>query len=104
MNSNNALERALALARDIERQVTAAASEAADQMKPHLEQSLRMARELQDTAKGADVARHLRDFIAMGSDAMRESAELTRQTAATMVEQSKKIVDAASAARPKKPE
>ena len=48
---------------------------------------------------------HLSEFIRIGSEAMRESAELTRQTTLKMVDQSKKIVDAANAAATsKKPE
>jgi len=114
---NDAMDKALAQARELQKQMTAAATDAAAQMKPHLEQSLEKARELQATlsrqagesgevaAKGADVARaHLDEFMRMGSEAMRESAELTRQTTLRMLDQSKKIVDAASDAITKKPE
>ena len=111
MAFNDALEKALAQARELQRQITEVATDAAEQMKPHLEQSIVKAREIQETltrqageqsevaAKGAEVARaHVSEFLKMGSEAMRESAELTRQTTLKMVEQSKKIVEAASAA------
>jgi len=117
MDFNSAMERALAQARELQKQVSAAASDAAEQMKPHLEQSLEKAKELQATlgkhatesgeiaAKSTETARaHLNDFIRMGGDAMRESAEQTRQTALKMVEESRKIVEAASEAISKKPE
>ncbi len=117
MSFNDVMAKALEQAKALQKQVTEAASEAAEQMKPHIEQSLEKARELQATlarqagessevaAKGAEVARvHLNEYIKMGSEAMRESAELTRQTTLKMVDQSKKIVDAASAAMSKKQE
>jgi hypothetical protein len=117
MGFNELMTRALAQAKELQKQVTLAANEAAEQMKPHVEQSLVKARELQDTlsrqagessevaAKGAEVARaHLNDYLRMGGDAMRESAALTRETTLKMVEQSKKIVEAANAALSKKPE
>jgi hypothetical protein len=55
MDFNDAMERALAQAREIQRQVGEATTNAAEQMKPHLEQSLESARELQKTlAKHAE--------------------------------------------------
>jgi predicted solute-binding protein len=117
MSFNDVMAKALEQAKALQKQVTEAATEAAEQMKPHIEQSLEKARELQATlarqagessevaAKSAEVARgHINEYIKMGSEAMRESAELTRQTTLKMVDQSKKIVDAASAAMSKKPE
>ena len=116
VNFNSAMERALSQARELQKQAVEAANEAAEKMKPQLEQSLAKARELQATfekhatestgaaAKNTQVAReHLNDYLRMGGEAMKESAEMTRQTAAKMVEQSKKIVDAANAAVNKKP-
>jgi ElaB/YqjD/DUF883 family membrane-anchored ribosome-binding protein len=41
---------------------------------------------------------HVNDFMKMGSEAMRSSAEQTRATAQQMMEQSRKIVDSAGAA------
>jgi hypothetical protein len=111
------LDRILEQARELQKTITAAANDAGEQMKPHVEQSLVRARELEATlrrqaaeqsevaSKGAEVARtHLNEFIRIGSEALRESAELTRQTTMKMVDQSKKIVDAANAATSKKPE
>jgi hypothetical protein len=111
-------DRFLAEAKELQKTVTAAANDAAEKMKPQVEQSLERARQLQETlarqaaqqsevaSKGAEAARgHLSEFIRIGTEAMRESAELTRQTTLKMVDQSKKIVDAANAAATsKKPE
>ena len=40
----------------------------------------------------------LGDFIKMGNEAMKESVQLTRETTLKMVDQSKKVVEAAKAA------
>jgi hypothetical protein len=40
----------------------------------------------------------LGDFIKMGNEAMKESVQLTRETTLKMVDQSKKVVEAANAA------
>jgi hypothetical protein len=108
---NDALTKALAQARDVQKNITAAATEAAEQMKPHIEKSIDSAKAMQATlsrhaaesgvtsSKGAEGAMgHLGDFIKMGNDAMKESVDLTRATTLKMVDQSKKIVDAANAA------
>jgi DNA-directed RNA polymerase subunit F len=41
---------------------------------------------------------HLTDFMKIGGEAMRESAEQSRETALKMVEESRKVVDSMSAA------
>ena len=46
MAFNDALEKALAQARELQRQITEVATDAAEQMKPHLEQSIVKAREI----------------------------------------------------------
>ncbi len=117
MNFNDAMSRALAQAREMQKQAVEAANDAAEQMKPHIAKSLENAKELQATlnqhaTQSGEIASrqaqtalgHLTDYIRMGSDAMRESAEATRETAMKMVEQSKKVVDAANAAASKGPE
>ena len=114
MNFNDAMGRALAQARALQEQAIEAANNAAEQMKPHIEKSLENAKELQATlsehaaVSGETASRqaqtalgHLGDYIRMGTEAMRESAETTRATAVKMVEQSKKIVDAATEAMSK---
>ncbi len=111
MNFNDAMDRALAQARAMQKQVTEAVNKTAEQMKPHVEKSLEDARELQATlskhaeesgelaAKQAHATLgHVNDYIKMGGEALRESAERTRETALKMVDQSRKIVDAARAA------
>ena len=76
-------ERFLAEAKELQKTVTAAANDAAEKMKPQVEQSLERARQLQETltkqaaeqsevaSKGAELARgHLTEFIRIGSEAM----------------------------------
>jgi DNA anti-recombination protein RmuC len=117
MNFNDAMERALAQAREIQRQVGEATANAAEQLKPHLEQSLETARELQQTlAKHAEESSEiaakqtrttlgaLSEFMKMGNDAMRESAEQSRATAMKMVEESRKLVESVAATVGKRPE
>jgi hypothetical protein len=95
----------------MQQQLTEAVNKTAEQMKPHVQKSLDDARELQATlAKHAEttgelaseqtqtVLGHVNDYIKMGSEAMRESAERTRETALKMVAQSRKVVEAAAAA------
>ena len=111
MNFNDLLDRALTQAREMQRQAGEAAAQAAEQMKPHIEQSLQNAREVQEklsrhAKESGDVAAaqtqsalgYVSEFIAMGSDALRESVEQTRETAMKMAEQSKKVVDQVAAA------
>jgi len=111
MNFNDAMERALAQAREMQRQVAAAATTAAEQMKPQIEQSLESARELQKTlakhaAESSEIAAeqtksamtHLNDFMRMGGEAMRESVEQTRDVTLKMVDESRKVVESMVAA------
>jgi len=108
---NDAMQKALAQAREMQKNISAAATEAADKMKPHVEQSIENAKAMQATlaehaakqgeiaSKSADGAlSHLGEYLKMGSEAMKESVQLTRETTLKMVDQSKKIVDAANAA------
>ena len=108
---NDALQKALAQAREMQKHITAAATDAADQMKPHLAQSIENAKAMQATlaahaaqqsaiaSKNADGAlSSLSDYIKMGSEAMKESIDVTRATTLKMVDQSKKIVEAANSA------
>jgi len=108
---NDAMERALAQAREVQRQVAEATANAAEQMKPHLEQSLATARELQKTLAqhaeasseiAAEQTQHamgyVADFLKMGAEAMRESAEQSRATALKMVDESRKVVDSMASA------
>ncbi len=116
MSWNETMERVLAQSRELQRQMTEAANKAVEEMKPQLQESLRKAQELQailsrhateSSALGAEQAkeasRHLNDFIQMGSEALRQSAEQTRATAQKMSEHAQAVVDAASRAMGKKP-
>jgi hypothetical protein len=111
MNFNDALERALGQARDMQRQAGAAVNEAAEAMKPHIEKSLAEARSLQQTlsrhtTESGDMTAeqtqmalgHLSDFMRLGSEAMRESVEQARETAKKMADQSRKVVDSMQSA------
>ncbi|MBD5605657.1 MAG: hypothetical protein IAI48_11300 [Candidatus Eremiobacteraeota bacterium] len=117
MNFNDAMDRALAQAREMQRQVAAATETAAEQIKPHLEQSLENARELQKTlakhaAESTEITAsqtqsamsHLNDFMRLGSEALRESAQQSRDVAIKMAEESRKIVENMAAAATRKPD
>jgi hypothetical protein len=111
---NDALQKALAQARQMQSSIAAAATDAAEQLRPHVERSLAEAKAMQATlgehlaeSSGA-ASQHaagamslVTDFIKMGNDAVKESATLTRETALKMADQSKKVVDAANAAMAK---
>jgi DNA anti-recombination protein RmuC len=116
MDFNDAMDRALAQARELQRQAAEATTHAAEQLKPQLEQSLQYARELQKTlskhaAETSELASeqtqhalgYLSDFVRMGNDAMRETAEQSRTTAMKMVEESRKVVESVAAAIGKRP-
>ncbi|MBC5809967.1 MAG: hypothetical protein GIW95_03805 [Candidatus Eremiobacteraeota bacterium] len=111
MDWNETLEKTLAQARDLQRQMNEAANKAAEDMKPHLERSLKQAQDLQATlskhatessamaSQQSQVAMgHLNEFIRVGNQAMRESAEQTRATAQKMTDQAQKVVDATAEA------
>jgi hypothetical protein len=117
MSWNDALNRALEQARAMQRSAGDALNHAAEEMKPHLEQSLKQAQELQATlAKHASesgavaseqssvILGHVGEFIKTGNQAMRDTAEQARTAAGQMTEQAKKVVDAASAAMARKPD
>ncbi len=111
MSFTEAMDRALAQARELQKQVAEAVNKTAEQLKPHVEKSLEDARELQATlskhaeetgevaSKQAQVTLgYVNDYIKMGNEALRESAERTRDVAVKLVEQSRRVVDAAAAA------
>jgi hypothetical protein len=116
MSWNETLNRALEQARAMQRSAGEALSRTAEEMKPHLEQSMKQAQELQasltkhaseSSAIAADqttvMLSHVGEFIKTGNQALRESAEQARVAAQQMTEHAKKVVDAASAAMEKKP-
>jgi hypothetical protein len=117
MSWNDTLNKVLAQARELQRAAAEAVTRTAEDLKPHVQQSLQHAQELQTTlsqhatASGQVAAEqsqvmlaHLGEYVKMGQQALHESVEQTRVTAAQMTEQAKKVVDAANAAMEKKPE
>lgn len=117
MNVNETLDRMLAQAREIQRTTAEAATKTAENMQPLLKESVKNAQELQTTLSKHAVESsalasqqtqkalgHLGEFVKFGSEAMRQSAEQARTTAAKMVEQSREVVESMRAAKEKKPE
>ena len=116
MNFNDRLEKALASARELQRTVGEALLKANDQLQPLIQESVKHAQDLQDTlskhaSESGAIAQqqtqaamgHLNEYIKTGSDALRQSAEQARSAAQQMAEQSKKVVDAATAAMKQPP-
>jgi ElaB/YqjD/DUF883 family membrane-anchored ribosome-binding protein len=115
MNFNEQMEKVLEQARELQQSISDALGKAADGLKPQIENSLKEARELQTTLikhaeASTDMAtkntqsaiKHLNDFMDLGGEALRETADQTRVTAQKMVEQSRKVVEAAAAAMGKR--
>ena len=115
MNSNEMIERALSSARELQRTMGDAASKTADQMKPLIEQSVKNAQDLQaaiadHAQKSGAIAQehskvamgHLQEFIRIGSEAARASAEQARGYATQMAEQSRKAADSVAEAMQKR--
>jgi uncharacterized protein YukE len=116
MNFNERLEKMLASARELQRTVGEAMLKANDQLHPLIQESVKHAQDLQATlgkhaSETGAVAQqqtqaameHLNDYIKVGSDALKQSADQARDAAAKMAEQSKKIVESATAAMSKPP-
>jgi hypothetical protein len=116
MNFNERLEKALASARELQRTIGEALLKTNDQLHPVIQESVKHAQELQETlSKHASetgaiaqqqtqaAMEHLNDYIKVGSDALRQSADQARTAAQQMAEQSKKVVDSATAAMTKGP-
>lgn len=117
MSFNDTIQKALASAREMQRSAAEAVAKANDQMQPLIQESLRHAADLQSTLskqagergamaqQQAQVALdHLNTYMKMGSDALSQSADQARVVAQQMAEQSRKIVDSATAAMAKGPD
>jgi hypothetical protein len=117
MSWNELLNRTLTQARELQHAAAEAVNRTTEDLKPHVEQSIKQAQALQETLahhaaeSGAATAEqtqamvgHLGEYMRMGQEAMRESAEKARAAAVGMTEQAKKVVDAAAAAMERKPE
>jgi DNA anti-recombination protein RmuC len=116
MSWNETMNKVLAQARELQRSAAEAMNRTAEELKPHVQQSLDHAQELQKTlaehaTQSGQIAAeqtqammgHLGEYVKMGQQAMHETVEQTRATTVHMTEQAKKVVDAASAAMEKKP-
>jgi phage-related minor tail protein len=117
MDFNERLEKALASARDLQRTVGEALSKANDQFQPLLQESVRHAQDLHSTlskhaVESGAIAQqqtqvamgHVNDYIKVGSEALRQSADQARDAAQKMAEQAKKVVDSTTAAMSKPPD
>lgn len=102
MNTNELFDRALASARELQRNLGDAAAKGTEQMKPLLEQSLKNAQDLQATlskhaqesgviaqAHTERALGHLQEFIRIGGEAVRASSAQAREYATQMAEQSR---------------
>ncbi|MFY9779003.1 MAG: hypothetical protein WAJ85_00660 [Candidatus Baltobacteraceae bacterium] len=111
MSINESLDRVLELTRELQQSISDALNKATEQLKPEVENSLRVARELQATLvkhleasselsvkNTTAVLAHLHDYIALGTGALSDSAEQVRIAAKKLVEQSQKVAEAAAAA------
>ncbi|MGP6155982.1 MAG: hypothetical protein ACLPYS_00340 [Vulcanimicrobiaceae bacterium] len=111
MSINESLEKTLQQARELEQSISDAIDKALDQLKPQVESSLHIARDLQVTftkhmeaeaelviKNSTDALSHLDDYMALGAQALSDSSEQARSIAKKMVAQSMKVVEAAAAA------
>ncbi len=111
MSINQTVDQVLEQTRELQQSISDALNKATDQLKPQVENSLHVARELQSTLiKYAEASseltinnwtaavHHLQDFLSMGEGAAMDSAEQLRQAAKKMLEQSRKVTEAAFAA------
>jgi hypothetical protein len=113
MNSdfNAAVEQLLAQGRDFQKQLADAMNRTAEDIKPQVHEAVRQAQELQATlgkhaietgtiasAQAQTAFGHLNEFVTIGANAARESAEQARTTAAKMADQARRMVEAATAA------
>jgi len=108
---NDAVEQMLAQGREFQKQMAEAMNRTAEDVKPHLNEAVRQAQELQTTlskhaVETSSIAStqaqaalgHLNEFVTIGASAARESAEQARVTAAKMADQARRMVEAATAA------
>ena len=108
---NDAVEQLLAQGRDFQKQMADAMSRAAEDVKPQLQEAARQAQALQATllkhaAETGGIAStqaqaalgHLNEFVKIGGNSVRESAEQAQATAAQMADQARRMVEAAAAA------
>src|SRR5579862_3957448 len=114
MSWNDTMNQVLAKARELHKTALEAANRTAEDMRPHVEEGIKNAQALQATlskhaaesgAVAADQTKtllsHVGEYVRLGQDAMRQSADMTRATVMQMTEHAKKIADAAAAAAEK---
>jgi len=116
MNNREMIESALKNAREMQRTIGDAVDKHRENLTPLIEQSMKSAQELQATSsKHAQETTsitqeqtqralgHLQNFMRLGSDAMRASAEQARVHLKQMVDQSKKAAESTAEAVGKDP-
>lgn len=117
MNNNEMVDKALAQARQMQRTMNEAMTRAGEHVAPLMEESLKNAKDLQNTLQehasqsGAQAQQqahvaigHLQNFLKLGTEAVKASADQARTHADAMLQQQRKAIDAAMAAMGKKPE
>jgi len=117
VNNNEIIDKALAQARQMQRTMNEAMTRAGEQMTPLLEESLKNARELQNTlqahaAETSAVAQqqahtaidHLQRFLKVGTEVVKQSADQARAQTETLLQHQRNAIDSAMAALGKKPE
>jgi hypothetical protein len=108
---NDAVEQMLAQGREFQKQMSDAMNRAAEDVKPQLAEAMQQAQQLQATllkhaAETGSIAStqaqaalgHLSEFVKIGGNSVRESAEQARAAAAEMADQARRMVEAATAA------
>ena len=108
MNQNEIADRVLAQARQLQKSVSDAMNQSAEQMKPLLRESLDNAQDLHKTLSEHAAAAtaqtqeqtnralgHLSEFMKIGADAMRANAEQARSMSQTLMDQTRKTVESA---------
>ncbi|MDQ6826200.1 MAG: hypothetical protein M3Z14_03245 [Candidatus Eremiobacteraeota bacterium] len=111
MDNNEIIEKALKNAREMQRSIGDAAAKQRENMTPLIEQSMKSAKELQATLtkhaqESAMISQeqtqralgHLQNFMRIGTDAMRSSAEQARTHVQQMMDQSKKAAESTAEA------
>ena len=111
MNPNDVAERVMAQARELQSTVAKATTQAAEQMKPLIQQSLDTAGQLQKTlaehaSRSASLNQeyankalgHISELMKIGSEAMRANAYQARQMTQAMMDHARKTTENATSA------
>lgn len=109
--NNDAVKRALEQAREMQKKIGDAVNKQHEEMKPLIEQSVKSAQDLQTTltkhAQESGIITqeqtqralgHLQNFMRIGADAMKATAEQTRAQVQQMMDQSKAAAESTAEA------